>query len=75
MPGISERKNHLFLEEPIGSMLSARVHVFSDSVFCGPGALDSVSASKFWEQKAEAVMKSDNCKNRYDITCQPIVSG
>ena len=44
-----ERKNKLLLEEPVGSMLTSKVHVFSDSVFCtGPGAL-----------KAEAVMKSD----------------
>ena len=39
-------------------MLTAKVHVFSDSVFwTGPWALDPISASKNWEKKAEAVMK------------------
>ena len=30
----------------------------------GPGALGTISASKKFEQTAEAAMKSDNCKNR-----------
>ena len=52
---------HLLLEESI----TAQVNVFSDSVFCtGPGALDPISASKLREKKAEAVMKSDNCKKQ-----------
>ena len=56
---------HLPLEEPIGSMLSATEHVFSDSVVCtDPGASDWDSAPTTWEPKTEAVMKSDNCKNR-----------
>ena len=64
-------KYHLSLEETIGSMFTAKVDVFSDSVFCtAPGALVSFSASKNWDRKAEAVMKSDNCKNRNDIAGQ-----
>ena len=67
-----EWKNHL-LEEPTGSMLTARVHVFSESVFCtGPGAFDSVSASKFSERMPKAVMKSDTCNTRNDIAAQSI---
>ena len=43
-----EWKNHLLLGESIGSMLTAKVHVFADSVFCtGPSASNAVSASKF----------------------------
>ena len=39
-------KNHLLLEEPFGNMLTAQVHVCSDSVSCtGPGALGPTSAS------------------------------
>ena len=45
--------NHLSLEEPIGSMPTAKVHVFCT----GPEALDSVSAPKIWEQKRAAVMR------------------
>ena len=43
-----ERENHLSLEDPIGSMLTAKVHVFSDSVLCTFSRCsgDSVSASK-----------------------------
>ena len=33
-------------------------------------AMDPNSASKVWEKKAEAVMKSDTCKNRNDIAGQ-----
>ena len=29
-----ELKSHQLLEEPIGSVLAAKVQVFSDSVFC-----------------------------------------
>ena len=55
-----EWENHLLLEEPIGGMLTAKLHVFSGSVFCiGPGALDPTSASTFLEKKAEAIIKSD----------------
>ena len=44
---------------------SAKVHVFSDTVFCtGPGALDLISASQIVEQKAEAVMKSGKRKKQ-----------
>ena len=40
-------KSHVLLEEPIGSMLTARVHGLSNSVLCNvPGALDPTSASK-----------------------------
>ena len=64
---------HLSLEEPIGSMLIAKVDVFSDSVFStDPGALDLLSASKMLEKKAGAVMKSDSCKDRNDIAGQSI---
>ena len=46
-----ERIDDLFLEGPIGIMLTAQVHVFSDSVFCtGPGALDPTSASQMREK-------------------------
>ena len=31
-----------------------------------PGAFDPTSASKFLEQMAETLMKSDSCKNRSD---------
>ena len=56
-----EWNHHLLLEEPTGSMFTTNVQVFSDSVFCtGRGALDPVSASKSWDEKAEAIMKSDN---------------
>ena len=48
--------------EPSGSMLTSKVHVFSDA--CVLGNLDSVSASETGEQNAEDVMKSDGCKNR-----------
>ena len=35
------------------AMLAAKVHVFSDSVFCtGPWTPDPLSASQIWEQKA-----------------------
>ena len=34
-----EWNHHLLLEEPSGSMLTATVHIFSDSVFC-TGASD-----------------------------------
>ena len=54
---------------PIGSMLTAKVHVFRT----GPGALGPTSASKFWEQKAEAVTKSDTYKNRSDIAGETII--
>ena len=57
--------NHQLLEEPIGSMITAKEHVVSDSVLCtGPGALDPLSASTIWEQKVEAITRSDTCKNR-----------
>ena len=49
-------------------MLTAKVRVFSDAVFCTcPGALDPNSASKFWEQTAEHVRISDDRKNGNDI--------
>ena len=42
-----EWKKHRSPDEPIGSMLTVKGHVLSDSVFCtGPGALDPTSASK-----------------------------
>ena len=64
-----EWKDHPLLGGPFGSMLTARVHVFSDSVFCTrPGVLNRLSSADIWEQKAEAVMKRDKkCKNRIDI--------
>ena len=64
---------HLLLEEPIGSMLTAKVRVFSNSFFCtGPRVLDRVSASQIWGEKAEAVVKSTDRKDRNDIAGQPI---
>ena len=63
-----EWEHHLFLEEPIGSMLTAKVHSFSDSVFStSPGALDPANASQIWEHKAEAAMNNDNCKSRMTL--------
>ena len=57
----------LLFEEPIGSMFIGNVPVFSDSVVCaGPGALDLISASRFWEKKAGGVVKSHSLKNRKD---------
>ena len=39
--------------------------VFPVSIFCtSRGSLNSNSASEISEKKAEAVMNSDNCKNR-----------
>ena len=68
-----EWENHLLLEETIGGMLTAKLHVFSGSVFCtGPEALDPTSALTFLEKKAEAVIKSDNCRNRSDIVGETI---
>ena len=65
--------NHGLLEEPIGSTLTAKVHVLSGSAFrTGPGPLDPTNASDNWEQKAGAVLKSDSRKNRKDITGQTI---
>ena len=47
-------KNHLLFGEPMGSMLTAEVHAFSDSVLCtGPGALAANSASDIWKKKTE----------------------
>ena len=58
---------------PSGSMLTAKVHVSTNSVFCtGPGALDLIGASTIQEKKAEAVMRSNNCKNRNDIAGQSV---
>ena len=55
------------------SMLTAKVHVFSDSVFCtGPGSLDSTSALTFLENTAHAVMKTDKSQNRNNIAGQSI---
>ena len=55
-------------------MLTARVHVFSDSVFCtGPGALEPTTASKKWEKKADDDMKNNSCKNRNDMAGQSMV--
>ena len=50
-------------------MLAAKVHVFSDS-----GQWFQSVHQKFGEQKAEAVMTSDNCKKkkRDDIAGQSI---
>ena len=49
-------KSAFLFEELMGSMLAARVHVLSDSVFCtGPCALDASSASESW-RKEEAVL-------------------
>ena len=47
-------KNHLLFGERMGSMLTAEVHAFSDSVLCaGPGALAANSASDIWKKKTE----------------------
>ena len=56
---------NLSLEEPIGSLFAAEVHVISDSVFCaGPQVPDLISTPKHLENNAEAVMPSDNCKKQ-----------
>ena len=45
-----EWKQHILFEEPIGSMLTAEVRVFSDSVVCTSFcALNPISASNFLE--------------------------
>ena len=52
-------------------MLTATVHVFSASVFCtGPG----IGSNRCYQncEKAETVVKGDNCKNRNDIAGQSI---
>ena len=65
--------NHLFVEEPTGSMLTDKVRDFSDSVFLsGPGALEAFSASTVWKKKAEDVMRRESCKNRRDTAGQSI---
>ena len=57
--------SHLLLEELTGRMLTAKVHVFSNSESCTcPDALDPTSISGIGEKKAEAVVKSDTCKKR-----------
>ena len=66
-------ENHLLFDEPIGSMLTAEVHVFSDSGFCtSRGVLDPTSASGYGEKTTENVMKSHNCTNRNDIASQSV---
>ena len=61
-----ELEKELLPEEPMGSMRTAEVHVFSYSVFCiGPGALDGDSASETWK-KAGYVVKDTSCKHRND---------
>ena len=55
--------------EPMESMLTAKVHVFSE---VGPGALDASSASVIWKNKAEAVKKSNSWKNGIDGAGQSI---
>ena len=57
-------KYDLLLEEPLGSMLTAQVHVFSDSVFCTGGSLDALSASDILEQKAESVIVTNDTESR-----------
>ena len=47
-------------------------HLLRVSFCTAPGALDPISDSEFWEKKAEAVMKSNSCKNRKDIAGQSI---
>ena len=58
---------NLLFEEPIASMLTAQVHVFSRSRFFFPFF--------FKEKYAEYGMKSDRCKNRNDIAGRSIVIG
>ena len=56
---------YILFHEAIGSMLTAKVHVFSDSVFCtAPGALDSSNASAIWNKKAEAVLKKQQLQEQ-----------
>ena len=64
-------KNHLLLEEPIGTVVTTNVHVFQTQ--CSAqfmGAVDPISASKIWEEKAKHGVKSNNGKNRNDIASQ-----
>ena len=64
-------QHHASFEEPRESALTAKAHVFSDSVFCtSPGARDEKSASDIWKTKAEDGMKSNSRKNRNDIASQ-----
>ena len=68
-----EWENHLLFEETIGCMLTAKVLVSSDSVFCtGPGAVDAKSALDIWKKNAEDVVTSNSCNNRNDIAGQSI---
>ena len=54
-------------------MLTAKVHVFSDSVFCtGPESLDPIWASKIGDKNAEIVINSDSCN---DVAGQSIDTG
>ena len=65
--------NHLLLEEPIGSMLTAKAHVFSDTVSRrGLGVLHPSSASKLANRWQKQSCNSDNCKNRNDTVGQSI---
>ena len=51
-----EWKNHLLLEEPTESMLYAKVHVFSDSVFCtGLGASDPTRRPRSVHRETDCV--------------------
>ena len=53
---------------PCAPDILVQSHVFSDCIFCtSPGALDPTRASINWEKNAEAVMKSDTCKNRQTL--------
>ena len=58
-------ENHLILEEPVGSMLTAKVHVFPTQF--SALVLGGHSTIRTWEKKAEAVTNSDSRKNRSDI--------
>ena len=67
-----EFQNPLLLEEPIGSMLTVKAHVFSDSVFCaGPWRIGPNLCLKIGK-KTELLVKSDTCKNSNDIASQLI---
>ena len=59
-------KTHLLLDEPDGS--TAKVLVFSDSVFC-TGSLDPTSASEIGETKG---YEQWQLQNRNDIAGQTI---
>ena len=63
-------ENHS-LEEPIRSLLTAKVHVFSDPVSAQVLGCWTILASKFGLEGSGS-QSTDHCTNRIDIACQSI---